>query len=460
MAEDFDLGPPSSPPLTMAEALPAKQNKTKQWMRLAMIMSAAAKGGPGAIEGVLQGMQRSDLLQHNQENDQFQQRRQVQNDALLRQREAENTQYHNATLADRELARKQDFLTKFQGGIDGLDSQEAVDAYVRLHQGQSQAFGVDPAQLGSYAAAAMPPSKLQKKAAESYVGKLKATYGNDWMEKASQFGKHVVKGEELTLDQVLARAELPGVAAPTPKPNAVNPGSFEEYVNLPPEMQALREQQRKKFNQSDDRPRVGPDPQLADINRQLAQARLDNLTAAKNTTALPPRIQRSVEQQARGFDAQQITKNTQKMAEAVSFANGLDPKTQNPADDQALIYAFAKAMDPDSVVREGEYATVQHYAQEWAANFGFNAQRIFSNVAFLTPKARANMKSAIQSRYGAARKQYDNVRKSYAQRINKMTGSDDGDTYLIDYAGAFPETGAAGATPAAGGAPPPNPYRR
>ena len=32
-------------------------------------------------------------------------------------------------------------------------------------------------------------------------------------------------------------------------------------------------------------------------------------------------------------------------------------------DDQALIYTFAKVMDPNSVVRESEYQTVQDYSQ-------------------------------------------------------------------------------------------------
>jgi hypothetical protein len=188
------------------------------------------------------------------------------------------------------------------------------------------------------------------------------------------------------------------------------------------------------------------DPQMAELNRQIAQLRLENLKGAKDTAALPPRIQRQVDAQAKGFDSQPVTKRTQVMAEAVSFANGMDPNTKNPADDQALIYSFAKAMDPDSVVREGEYATVQKYAQSWAERFGFTAARIFSNTAFLTPQARQQMKATIASRYQAARAQYDNVRSEYARRIGRMTG-DDGAQYLIDYAGAFPDA-AQGKTPA------------
>jgi hypothetical protein len=118
-------------------------------------------------------------------------------------------------------------------------------------------------------------------------------------------------------------------------------------------------------------------------------------------------------------------------------------------------------MDPESVVREGEYATVQKYAQSWAESFGFSAQRIFSNTPFLTAAARANMKATILSRFKAAQGQYNNVRQSYASQINRLTGAQDGDDYLTDYGGAFPdEQGRPPAQPGPAPAPGSNPFRR
>lgn len=178
------------------------------------------------------------------------------------------------------------------------------------------------------------------------------------------------------------------------------------------------------------------DPLLTEMRELRLQQERDKANQPKAT--YPPDVQRRIDAATKGFDSQAVVKRTQTMAEAVSFANSLDPNTKNPADDQALIYAFAKAMDPESVVREGEYATVQKYAQQWSATFGFNMARIFSNTPFLTPQARANMKKTIQSRYAAARGQYDNVRSSYVQRINKLTGKADGEDWLIDYGAAFP----------------------
>lgn len=202
---------------------------------------------------------------------------------------------------------------------------------------------------------------------------------------------------------------------------------------------------KKAFNQADDRPLREPDPELLDMNKMLKQLQIDAARGKGNQPqpALPPKTQSAVDAIARGFGTEPMVRTIQKAAEAVAFASGMDPNTKNPADDQALIYAFAKAMDPDSVVREGEYATVQKYAQSWAETYGFNAKRMFSNTAFLTSQARANMKATIQQKFTAMRKQYDNLRKSYADRINKKTGQTDGETHLTDYGGGFPEGAAA-----------------
>jgi len=191
------------------------------------------------------------------------------------------------------------------------------------------------------------------------------------------------------------------------------------------------------------------DLEMRGLTKELARERLAD--AQKNKPDMPPAVQRRLDVKSRAFEALPLVKTTQKMAEAVSFANSLNANTTNPADDQALIYAFAKAMDPDSVVREGEYATVQKYAQSWADSFGFNAKRIFSNTQFLTPKSRQNMKSTITVKFTAGKKQYDAVRKSYVDQINNITGQKDGEAYLTDFGSAFPTLEPGGTPPPATG---------
>lgn len=148
---------------------------------------------------------------------------------------------------------------------------------------------------------------------------------------------------------------------------------------------------------------------------------------------LPSKVQSQVNQKVRAYEGNATVKNTQLIAESLAFVNALDPKTSNPADDQALIYAFAKAMDPNSVVREGEYAVVQKYSQSWAEKFGFDAARVVANIAFLTPEARANIKRTIQSKATSVLGQYRTIRSQYTNQINKLTGGTDGADWLIDY---------------------------
>jgi hypothetical protein len=184
----------------------------------------------------------------------------------------------------------------------------------------------------------------------------------------------------------------------------------------------------------EDARRTPPDPTVALLREQLLHDR-QNRPAGP---AVTPAQDRRINQLSDAFRNDPAVKRANIQAEAVSFVKSLDQNSQNPADDQALIYAFAKAMDPDSVVREGEYATVQKYAQSWLSNLGFNAMRVVENREFLTPQARANMRSTIEKKYGATRAQYDNVRTQFQKQIERITGQPGGDEYLVDYASAFP----------------------
>lgn len=148
------------------------------------------------------------------------------------------------------------------------------------------------------------------------------------------------------------------------------------------------------------------------------------------------------------FDNEAVVKNYNVIKEGKQFVDNISNDTQNPADQQGLIYAFAKAMDPNSVVREGEYATVQKYAQSWASTFGFNAERIFSNSPFLSKEAIINMKKTIDAKASASEQNYKNVYDEYARRINKVGGVTDGADYITDYSKGYGGNTDAPKTPA------------
>lgn len=108
-----------------------------------------------------------------------------------------------------------------------------------------------------------------------------------------------------------------------------------------------------------------------------------------------------------------------------------------PTDDIQRIYAFAKIMDPNSVVREGEYKTVQDYSTALLERLGLKAKRVFENTGFLTQEARDFLLKTLNNRFNSTEKAYKNVYQEYGRRINKITGKDDGTSWITDYSKGF-----------------------
>lgn len=132
----------------------------------------------------------------------------------------------------------------------------------------------------------------------------------------------------------------------------------------------------------------------------------------------PSQINSTVNQIAGQFDNEPIVKNYNIVNEGYQTISSIGPNTKSPVDDIAFIYAFAKIMDPASVVREGEYNTVQKYAQNWAQNFKFKAERIFSNTNFLSPDAKQKMLNALAPKVQTITNQYNNLHSEYQRQMD------------------------------------------
>lgn len=144
------------------------------------------------------------------------------------------------------------------------------------------------------------------------------------------------------------------------------------------------------------------------------------------------------------YKTEPLIQNFGTIQDGYNFASSLADTTKNPADDQALIYSLAKALDPGSVVREGEYATAQKYAQSWVKAYGKGVTQALFGTGFLSEEARKNIKSTIKQKYTSSKKSYDQVNGQYVQRINNLTGRADGDKFLTDY--VTPENQSGGGT--------------
>lgn len=133
------------------------------------------------------------------------------------------------------------------------------------------------------------------------------------------------------------------------------------------------------------------------------------------------------------FKGEQNVTNFSTVQDGYNFASSLNTDTTNPADDQALVYALAKALDPGSVVREGEYATAQKYSQSWIQAYGKGVEQALLGTGFLGKTARDNIKKVIKTKYDAQKKSYDQTSKSYTDGINALTGRSDGSKFITDY---------------------------
>jgi hypothetical protein len=141
----------------------------------------------------------------------------------------------------------------------------------------------------------------------------------------------------------------------------------------------------------------------------------------------------AVRGQVGAFKSEPLVQNFAVIQEGRNLVKSLSDTTKNPVDDQALIYSLAKALDPGSVVREGEYATAQKYAQSWIKAYGKGVTQAIAGTGFLSEEARKNIKATIESKYDSSKTSYDNLYNQYAKGINSLTGRKNGTDFLRDY---------------------------
>lgn len=403
------------------------------------LLLRGGQAGPVAAAAFLQGIQQARQQKQAQAQQGYQNQRVAFQDQRATDIDAQNAAYRQNVLRSQQSrtdATRQDALMReFATALDKAESPEAIDALTSFYGARLPQMSE---RLGTFAAPFKAPSRVNRKRAEKQIATLEKTYGQDWALKLGN-ATHVLPGAEtdpetgkprgISTQELLAMAGTNVQGLPQ-KPKASVRESVRE--GMVPDGKGGQKLGWVAWN-----PETGT---MEPVESQTAPVPPRAPASGSQTAAngLPPRVMNLVSQKQRAFENLPVVKNTQIISEGAAFANSLNPNTTNPADDQALIYAFAKAMDPNSVVREGEYATVQKYAQSWASSFGFNAARIFENSPFLTPQARQNMKRTIMAKFKAAQGQYNAVRKSYAKEVNRITGAQDGEDYLTDYGAAFP----------------------
>lgn len=169
--------------------------------------------------------------------------------------------------------------------------------------------------------------------------------------------------------------------------------------------------------------------QNEDANRKVSIARsgTSGLTSAQ--------LNSTINSIAGAFDNEQIVKDFNQATSQYQLMSSLGTQSKNPGDDIAFVYAFAKLMDPNSVVREGEYATVQKYAQSFLDAKTLDAIRLAKNTNFLTADAKQKLLTTSYAKMQVLNTQYQNLQNQYQQRIDTVQSG--GFNTLPDYSQAF-----------------------
>jgi hypothetical protein len=187
--------------------------------------------------------------------------------------------------------------------------------------------------------------------------------------------------------------------------------------------------------------------QTRDANRKIAIAKAGVASTSGGIvedaplySGLSPQTSTAVRSQVSRFSSEPTVQNFAIVQEGNNFAQAISEKTKNPAEHQAIIYALAKALDPGSVVREGEYATAQKYAQSWINAYGKGIEQAINGTGFLSEDAIRNIKATIAKKYEASNKSYTSLENNFAQGINDLTGRTDGAKFLRSYRTALEQT--------------------
>lgn len=149
--------------------------------------------------------------------------------------------------------------------------------------------------------------------------------------------------------------------------------------------------------------------------QQIYDRAVAAVKSAKTSGLTDAQINSTVNGIAGAFDSEPLVKEYNTIQGQLDF---LKTAGITSTDDISRIYVFAKVMDPNSVVREGEYATVQKYAQALLEAYGLKAKRVFDNSGFLTVEARNFLLNTIERRAKVSEIGYDNLHSEYQRQIN------------------------------------------
>jgi len=144
-----------------------------------------------------------------------------------------------------------------------------------------------------------------------------------------------------------------------------------------------------------------------------------------------------IDSQTARFDASQIVRKYNESMETISDI--LHRDMSSPANQESLLYAFAKVNDPRTGVREPERETIRKNVGTLVDKFGRDVMRVVNNVGSMSPHSIQLIKSALVERKRSLQEQYDNYREQTAKTIKAKTGEENPYLYMTDHAVPYEE---------------------
>jgi hypothetical protein len=403
-----------------------------QLLQLGPGIAAGATGNGHGMNAFMESFNRTKAILDQQDRQKQMDQSVMQDRAHQQQRETEQD-----TRATEDRARQQAMQTAqlpnvlAQGAASAEtlpDAEQSIDALYRIlapQMGGAESLGgvrdVAMRQAGQTITA-----RQKRQVSEFVEAALKTSFVADNPDadpEVQNLPPHIVKvlgKPSARLSELQQFAELP-VGKPAGKTRVpAAPGSQEEFSDptTTPERKAQILKDRQAYMQSDDRaPRVTVN---TGANDARVNSRIDRITNSFNTSPI-------------------VKEFNEVQAQHQTIAQVVNSPWSGPGD-MSVIFAFMKALDPNSVVRETEYSNASksgNIFSGWAAKFN---GALSPNGGFLSDAVKQDFLRTIETRMGVKRAQYDNLRTQTVKKIDRIKAGapETGDEAVTDYGAAFP----------------------
>ena len=453
MADDlgFGLGE-DMPPLDLNETLgapavpgsaPSPRARMKEFAPLlALLPIALAKGGRVGVAALLQSFQQSKAQQQAQGRQvSLDQQRQQQ----VQSQEQRLRQQQEDTRLNSEAQRRQQFMQSFQTGLGTLDNEAAVRAYLAMMGPQAQGLGLPVERLEGFALEQMTPTRLQKREAERIIdGAVK-----QYKDTAPQHRYTLSDGSQVDWAELNRRAGVTmGAASEVPK---------DKRAFAPKDITLNGRRMTANYD-----PDTGLYYAIGNNTAPLTGNILEyeRPSASGGGGATDARTTARIDRIVSSFNSHPIVKEFNEVQAQHGIIKEIVGGQWSGPGDMAAVFAFMKALDPKSVVRETEYANAARSGNifaGWAARFN---GAVNPNGGFLSDYVRRDFLRTIESRLSIKGKQYQNLRSQLVGRVDRIKAGapETGDEALVDYEAASPADISQDAPPAT--TTKPNPFER